>query len=114
MEIKDVSAVDSKQSIFAERILLAVFIFVTMIYSFANPFLIIITNILWAGLYEKAYVKNWAVLIVIYILPVLPVLLTAISWYQFAKKRFQMALLLLFLPGIIFIGFIFLEPLFSS
>ncbi len=95
------------------QILLILFGIVTAIYSIANPFLIIITNVVWAYIYERETVPAWSAMVALYVLPTLPIFLTALAWYFLAVKRYVLAFAFLCLPAAFVLGYLFIEPLIS-
>ncbi len=93
--------------------LLILFVVVTAIYSIANPFLIIIINVVWAHVYERDFVPAWSAMIALYVLPTLPIFLTALAWYFLAVKKYLLSFGFLCLPAVFVLGYLIIEPLIS-
>jgi hypothetical protein len=94
-----------------QYLLLAFFCIVTAIYTIANPFLIIVTNIVWSHVFERDHIQPPAVMIALYVLPMLPIFLTSLGWYFLALRRYRTALIFLMLPATFILGYLYIEPL---
>jgi len=93
------------------RMLIPLFITITLVYGIVFPFLILFTNVVWTILWEPDDITAWMIVVTVYFLPMHVVPVISWAWVSLMQQDFQKALVLLFTPAIVIICYVFTVPL---